>query len=128
VLRCIEIPGKPSKRLGENMTKPITTPTDADLIRHCIRTVRDADGDRIIIQAQVVHWPHPHEPELEWVPAAELPTDSTQAEIDNAIIKVLRSRKFFKVCRECGERTLSGNMFDRVTCHSCAEKKYGVVY
>jgi len=110
------------------MTKPITTPTDADLIRHAIRTVQDADGDRIIIEAQVVHWPHPHRPELEWVQAAELPADASEADIVAAVIKVLRRRRFFKICRECGERTLSGSMYDRVTCHTCAETKYGVVY
>jgi len=110
------------------MTRPIATPTDPDLIKHCIRTVQDADNDKIIIQAQVVHWPHPHEPELEWVPAADIPGDSTQADIDKAVIGILRRRKFFKVCQECDERTLSGHMYDRVTCHTCAETKYGVVY
>lgn len=110
------------------MTKPIITSTDTDLIKHSIRTVHDADNDRLVIEVEVISWPHPHEPVAEWVQAAELPVDASQADMDNAIIKVLRRRKFFKVCQECGKRTHSGCMFDRETCHGCAETKYGVVY
>lgn len=110
------------------MTKPITTPTDNDLIRHSIRTVNDADSDRIVIEAQVVHWDGPYTPVAEWVQAAELPADAPKTDIDKAVIKVLRRRKFFKVCSECGKRKHSGHMFDQETCHGCAETKYGVVY
>ena len=54
------------------MTKPITTTsTDDDLIKYSIRTVHDTGNDRIVIEVEVVHWPHPHAPESEWVPAAE---------------------------------------------------------
>ena len=110
------------------MTKPITTPTDHDLIKHSIRTVNDTVHDRITIEAQVVHWPHPHEPVAEWVQVAELPATATQADIDEAVIKVLRRRKYFKVCQECGRRKHSGHMYDRETCHGCAETKYRVCY
>jgi len=110
------------------MTKPITTPTDSDLIENSIRIAHDADGDKIVIEVELVHWPHPHSPVAEWVPAAELPAGALQTDIDKTILKVLRRRKYFKVCQECGERTHSGHMFDRETCHGCAETKYGVCY
>ena len=104
------------------MTSPITTPSDHDLTKHSIRTVHDADNNRIVIEVELVHWPHPHKPVAEWVQAAELPSAATQADIDKAVIKVLRRRKFFKVCRECGKRKHSGCMYDRETCPGCAKR------
>lgn len=110
------------------MTKHITTPADDDLRKHAIRTVRYADNDRLIVEVETIRWPHPHKPVTEWIPAAELPADAPQSDIDDAVIKILRRRKFFKVCSECGRRMHSGHMYDVKTCHSCAETKYHVCY
>ena len=110
------------------MTRPITTPTDDDLIRDSFRTRHDADNNRTVIEVELTHWPHPHEPESEWIEVSELPSTVTPEEVGEAVIKVLRRRRFFKVCSECGKRFHSGYMYDRVTCYGCAEEKYGVVY
>ncbi len=101
-------------------------PTDDDHIKDSIRT--HTKGARIIIQVEVISWPHPHEPQSDWVQVTELPGSATPEEEDKAIATVLKSRKYFKVCKECGERTLAGCMYDQSTCHGCAETKHGVVY
>jgi hypothetical protein len=97
-----------------------------DHTKDSIRT--HTKGDRIIIEVEVISWPHPHEPRTDWVQAAVLLGSATPEEVDKAITRVLKSRKYFKVCKECGQRTLSGCMYDRSTCHDCAETKHGVVY
>ena len=108
------------------MTKPITTPADADLIKHCIRTTHYPD--KIVIEVEVISWPHPHEPESEWVQVVDLPAGADQADIDKAVIKVLHRRKFFKVCKECGERKPTGLMWEDTICQGCGEKNHGVCY
>jgi hypothetical protein len=101
-------------------------PNADNYIRDSIRT--RAKDDRIIIEVEVISWPHPHEPHTDWVQVTELPRSATPQEVDKAITTVLKSQKYFMVCKECGERTLSGCMYDRSTCHACAETKHGVVY
>ena len=108
------------------MTKPITTSTDAHLIKHHIRTIHHPD--KIVIEVEVIRWPHPHEPESEWVPVTELPPDADQADIDQAVIKVLRRRKYFKVCKECDERKPAGLMWEGNICQGCGERNHHVCF
>ena len=100
---------------------------DADLIHDFIRTVPFPDGGTVV-EVCVISWPHPHEPESTWVTAAELPPGATAAEHDRAVAKVLRDRKYFRVCRDCGERKPVGWMHDIKICQGCAEKHHGVCH
>ena len=100
---------------------------DADLIADFIRTVPAADCGTVV-EVCVISWPHPHEPKSTWSVAAELPPGALQEEVDQAVAKVLRDRKYFAVCRECGGRKPVGWMHGGGICQRCAEEKHGVVY
>ena len=99
---------------------------DTDLIADFIRTVPAADGGTVV-EVCVVSWPHPHEPQSTWCVAAVVPAGASLKEVDQAVAKVLRDRKYFRVCTECGERKPGGWMHDNKICQRCAEKQ-GVVY
>ena len=100
---------------------------DADLIAQFIRTIPSADGGTVI-EVCTISWPHPHEPMSTWVVAAELPAGASQDELDRTVRRLLRDRKYFKVCQECGERKPDGWMHDARICQACAEKHHGVCY
>jgi len=56
----------------------------------------------------------------------ELPLGADQADTDQAVIKVLRRRKYFKVCKECGERKPVGLMWEENICQGCGERNHGL--
>jgi hypothetical protein len=98
---------------------------DAELTQEMTR-VRTS-GNEIVIEVAVINRPHPWEPHTSWAVAATLPLCSTPAHIEAVRCKLVTSRKFFALCRECGERN-KGHMHSARICMSCAEKNHGVVY
>ncbi|TIC85193.1 hypothetical protein [Crenobacter intestini] len=96
------------------------TPTDAALLQTATRA-READG-AVLVEVAQVSWPHPHEPATRWVTVTRLPLPAEPATVDAARAKLLRSRRYFGVCAECGERHLRGHMFGRDLCAGCAER------
>jgi hypothetical protein len=99
---------------------------DADLIREFIRTVPGVSA--IVIEVRMISWPHPHEPESAWITAAELPSGASQDRVGKAVRKLLKDRKYFRVCQECKERNPVGWTHDSKICQSCAERNHGVCY
>ena len=102
--------------------------TDQDLIAQFLRTVPSAPDGGTVIEVCEISWPHPHEPEGTWVTVTELPAGASQERIDRQISKILRNRKYFRVCQECGERKPVGWMHNARICQGCAEKHHGVCY
>jgi len=41
-----------------------TTPTDAYLIKHCIRTLQRSD--KVVVEVEMLSWPHSDRPASEW--------------------------------------------------------------
>ncbi len=88
--------------------------------------VRMASG-KILVEVAVVTWPHPHEPSMSWVVAATLPLSSTSMHVEATRNRVVKNRKFFALCHECGKRNLKGHMFSAKVCMSCAEQNHGII-
>jgi hypothetical protein len=97
---------------------------DDDLLRDYTRVRLDADEQ--VIEVGVIDWHGPHTPQLTWVEAARLPKAATAEEVERARRKLLQRRKFFVICKECGERNAKGHTSEGV-CHGCMEKS-GVVF
>ncbi len=68
-----------------------------------------------------------HEPSLAWAPVVALPSSTSSAQLMKQQAAVLKRKRFFAVCQDCGERNPQGWMHDALTCQSCAEKA-GAVY
>lgn len=99
---------------------------DDDLIADFIRSV-SVDGETYL-QVGVVRWSGPHEPEMAWTTVRRWKRPPTPERLDAAHRKALLSRRYFRVCQMCGERSNVGHMHDGKTCQSCAERHLGVVY
>lgn len=84
------------------------------------------DGDTQVVEVAVIDWPGPAVPELSWVETVRLPADASADEVDRARRKLLARRKFFVICKDCGERNAKGHTEGGV-CHGCMEKS-GVVF
>jgi len=97
---------------------------DDDLLGDYTRVRLDAGMH--VIEVGVVSWQGAHSPELSWVEAARLPADTAAAEVERARRKLLAQRKFFVICKVCGERNAKGHTEQRV-CHGCMEKS-GTVF
>lgn len=91
----------------------------------------EEDGATVTIKVQLIHWPAPYEPESAWVDAAVLPAGSGDRARNFATSRVLNSAKYFRICRECGERNALGHMMSDkpgAICHGCAQRNHGVVF
>ena len=104
-------------------------PNDRDVISQHLRF--EEDRATVTIKVQLIRWPAPYEPDSTWVDAAVLPAGSGDRARDFATSRVLKSTKYFRICRECGERNAIGHlMSDKpgAICHGCAQRNHGVVF
>ncbi len=99
---------------------------DPELVQDMTRV--QSSEKQIIVEVAVIDWPHPHEPRISWALASTLPLSSTSTRIEAVRRKLIKNRKFFALCEECGERKSKGHMFSGKICMSCAERNHGVVY
>ena len=99
---------------------------DQQLIAEFIRTTQGPDG--VHIQVKVIDWPSPSEPVSSWVTAKTLRGIPSPEKVQEAVQRVLETKKYFRVCGECQQRKPSGWMHDNKVCQSCAEHNHGVCY
>ena len=83
--------------------------------------------DRTVIEVAVIHWDS-QTPCTSWVVAMELPLFIEPEHIRIARNKLVKNRKFFALCSECGERCVKGQMSVSKICQSCVESNHGVVF
>ena len=99
---------------------------DDELVREFFRVERD---DYVtVILVRMIGWDGPADPHSTWVIGSSLTAGAGQREIQSAIKKLLGSKRFFRVCEECGERNPLGHMDDKKICQACAVRNHGVVY
>jgi hypothetical protein len=105
-----------------------TEPTigERQLLADYTRIEREPDGYRF--EVGVVTWAHPHEPDVVWKCFRHWKSVPTPARLAAAEKAALATARFFRQCVMCGELNNAGHMHDAVTCQSCAERHYGVVY
>ena len=83
----------------------------------------------LALEAPIIHWPRPYDPECEWRRVKLLPRACSGSELSGAIARVQADRRFFRKCRRCKERMPVGMMFEDIDlCHGCANVELGVVY
>lgn len=99
---------------------------EEELVRDFTR-VRETSAS-IVVEVMVVDWPSPSEPRGTWAEAATIPISSDRSEIERARTVVLRDQRYFRRCKECGERQLKGHMWATDVCMSCAESEHGIIF
>ena len=106
-----------------------SAPNDQDVVEEHLKV--QEDDMSVTVKAQLISWPAPYRPESIWVDAAVLPVGSSDRARDFATSRVLKSTKYFRICRECGERNAIGHMMSDkpgAICHGCAQRNHGVVF
>ena len=81
-----------------------------------------------IVEVQTVSWPHPGEPESEWVEFEVLPSDPTHQQIAAAKKRAIADPRFFDRCGRCEQLLPKGYMHEPGLCQGCAEAHLGVVH
>lgn len=104
----------------------MSTMNDRELLSEFVRIERTVDLVSILVRE--IHWDGPHTPVSTWVKADDLPATATEAEASAAAARVLRDRRFFRICGECEQRKPTGWMDDDQICQGCAEQNHGVVH
>lgn len=99
---------------------------DQQLIDEFIRTTPSDTG--VLIEVLIIDWPTPSQPVSSWVAAATVRGTPSLEKLQERVLRVLGTKKYFRVCGECGERNPMGWMHDNKICQSCAERNHGVVY
>ena len=100
---------------------------DNELIAEFIRTIPSDTG--VNIQVKAIHWTSPYESETHWVTAAKVRGTPTPERLLERVLRVLKDRKYFRVCKDCSERCSVGQMCtDMGVCHGCAERNHGVAF
>lgn len=99
--------------------------TDDELVAKCTRAEQEALG--ISLQVCVIHWDGSHTARIEWIPTELLPSESSPTAIRQARYALIRDKRWFRVCRECRERTPIGHMSDSRICQGCAARNHGYV-
>lgn len=87
------------------------------------------EGVDVVLEVRVIDWEAgPHTPHANWIEVGRIAVGSDAAMISGARGRLLKRRRFFRVCSLCAERTPVGWMHDSRICHGCAERTLGVVY
>lgn len=106
---------------------------DRKLMREFTRGVRVEGG--VGIEVAVIDWPDPSVPETQWKRVGFVAlrdglkeaTVRKHPKVRAARRAVLEDKRFFAVCRTCGERNPQGWMLSRVECQGCGAGR-GIVY
>lgn len=101
-------------------------PDEQALFDALTRARQTADG--VQIEVGVISWPNSHQPQLDWLLVAWLPATSSAADCYRARRRVLMQRRFFGLCKTCGQRNARGHMLNPQLCTSCAERHYHVIF
>ena len=72
-------------------------------------------------------WDGPHTQVFTYKLAEQVPADVSEQEIEKAVEKIKKSKKYFGTCEACGERVFTGYMLGGC-CHACASSEHGVVF
>ena len=103
------------------------TKTDKELINYFTR-VRETDDGLFVFEVAGVNWPHPHEPELYWMPFRTWKRQPSPERVSAAAQKAVNTSRFFSTCRNCGEKCNRGHMMEKDLCYGCASELYGIIY
>lgn len=106
-----------------NLNRP--APNDPEVMREFLRTLRTPDY--LLIEVLTITWEGAHTPISTWKPGVTRPATTPENKVQQAQQRLLNTRRWFKVCQECGERQPNGWMHDSKMCQGCAEK-HGVVF
>lgn len=79
----------------------------------------DADPWGVRIQACVVTWPTPGQPESRWVTVGLLAPDAGDTVVERTQRRFLRDQRLFRVCAECGQYVPVGLLDSSGTCTQC---------
>ena len=99
---------------------------DTELLKEFVRVEMTENGIQILVRE--IRWQGPHTPISSWVISRSLPATASEAEIENATVRILRDERYFRACLECGERKPLGWMQNDRSCQECAVVKHGVVH
>ena len=87
------------------------------------------EGVEVVLEVCVIDWKAgPHTPHANWIEVGRLATGSGALMIQSARGRLLKRRRFFRVCSLCAKRNPVGWMHNSRICHACAERTLGVVY
>lgn len=126
----IPIDTKPTTAKSKSKPKPKIKSIDYSK-QHYIQLCANEEG--LWLEVMEIGWHGPHTPVSKWTPVLQIGVNPPQwvvsvQEIEQAINKVLKYRRYFRVCEHCLRLCAVGHMFDKSTCHGCATHVYGVVY
>jgi len=93
--------------------------TDDELIADFFETRPCSDGLELFVRK--ITWNGPRTPVSTWDKIATFPPSTEPEAIQQAMLRTLSKKKYFKACDECGERKPSG-WLTGTTCHSCFER------
>jgi hypothetical protein len=101
--------------------------TDDELLKEFVRA-EPAEGGMLQVFVMVTGWESPYEPTSEWVLWKAAPDPGTEAGAASLARKVLRDRRYFRVCNGCGERNPRGGMHAATLCPRRSEENHQRVY
>lgn len=101
-------------------------PDEQALFDELTRTRQLANG--VQVEVGVISWPQNHLPQLDWLPVTLLAAGSSDADIYRARRRVLMQRRFFSVCKTCGQRYARGHMLSSQQCTACAEQHQQITF
>ena len=104
----------------------VSCPNDDEVVKEFIRVLSTADGSQI--QVCQISWDGPSTPIVSWCEVRCLPANATADEVNRAVMTVLTSSHYFKICTMCTERNPEGWMDDNKICMGCATEHFQVVY
>ena len=83
--------------------------------------------DAVAVYVLSLGWDGPYTQVYTYKLAEQLPAGASEQEIEQAVEKTKKSKKYFGTCEACGERVMIGYMLSGC-CHACASSEHGVVF
>ena len=108
------------------MNPETPAPNDLELMQDFLRVQRTLDN--VTIEVLTIDWKGPHTPASTWKPGAILAASTPEEKVQQTMQRLLKNRRYFRLCRECQERNSVGWMLDHQICQGCAQNNHGIVF
>jgi hypothetical protein len=110
--------------------KIIANSCNNKLVREFIR-IEKRENETVILVGSIFWKGGSYDPVLQWKIAKTLKINSLKSEVDAQVNEVLKDKRYFSICSECGKYKLVGHttmIGDISICHGCAEINHHVVF
>ena len=98
----------------------------SDRIKKYIQVNKTKSGVQILVRK--IGWDGPTEMISKWEVENYFKIGVSETEIEQAVERIIKNGRFFRLCSDCGEYKPVGLMWENYICQGCAAANHGIIF